>query len=104
MQFLHITVGNPDLAFVTDTSLTVPFSFPQPVARVHCALQGFDFTYPEHDQHLTDLRLEPQVEFDGLASPTSGQLRVHFVWRDLGTGLGSGRIATFFARLLLIGE
>lgn len=104
MQFVQVSVGSVDLAFVTDTSIAVPFSFLQPVRRVHCALQGFDLSYPEDDHHLTEVRIEPRVEFDELASPTTGQVRVHFIWRDEGTGIGSGRIATFFARLLLVGE
>jgi len=104
MQFLTVSAGNVDLAFPTDTSIAVPFSFAQPVRRVHCALQGFDLSYPEHDQHLTAVHIDPRVEFDELVSPTAGQVRVHFIWRDVGTGLGSGRIATFFARVLLVGE
>lgn len=100
MQFLTVEVGSPDLAFPTDTTLTAPFQFPRPVRRVHCALQGFDLGYPESDHHLAVAQVEPRVEFDDLASPTSGLVRVHFHWRDAGSAWG----ATLYARLLVIGE
>jgi hypothetical protein len=104
VQFLEVTVGSVDLAFVSDAYVTASFAFPQPVERVHCALQGFDLAYPDADHHLRAVHLEPRLEFDPFASATAGQVRVHFIWRDDGTGLGSGRISTFFVRLLLIGE
>jgi hypothetical protein len=100
MQFLTVTAGSVDLAFISDHTITVPFSFPQPVHRVHAMLQGFDMSFPEDDHHLHRLQLDPQVHFDDRASPTNGELRVHFTFRDD----GSGPIATFYARLLLVGE
>ena len=100
MQFVIVQVGSPDLAFPTDTSLAVPFQFPQPVRRVHCALQGFDLGYPENDHHLLVAQVETRVEFDDLASTTSGVVRVHFHWRDDGSAWG----ATLYARILVIGE
>jgi hypothetical protein len=104
MQFLTVEVGSPDLAFPPDTSLAVPFAFPQPVRRVHCALQGFDIGYPENDHHLAVAQIESRVEFDDLASTTSGTLRVHFHFRDDSTGFGSAYGATLYARFLIVGE
>ena len=34
MQFITVTAGSVDLAFISDHTITVPFSFPQPVHRV----------------------------------------------------------------------
>ena len=45
MQFLTVAVGNADLAFPEDTSLAVPFAFPQPVRRVRAALQNANFDF-----------------------------------------------------------
>lgn len=104
MQFATVQVGSPDLAFPGDTSLAVPFTFAQPVHRVHCALQGFDLGYPEGDHHLAVVQIEPRVEFDDLASATSGTVRVHFHWRDDAGGFGTAWGATLYARFLVIGE
>ncbi len=104
MQFITITVGNVDLAFISDHTIPVAFSFPQPVSRVHAMLQGFDMSYPENDHHIDRFQVDPVVEFDDRVSPTTGQIRVHFTLRDDATGIVSGRIATFYARLLLVGE
>jgi len=105
MQFLIVEVGSPDLAFPIDTSLAVSFTFPRPVRRVHSALQGFDLGYPENDHHLAVAQIEPRVEFDELASATSGTLRVHFHWRDDGSStFGSAFGATLYARFLIVGE
>lgn len=104
MQFLKLTAGDTGHVYSNETSLVVPFAFPQPVSRVHCLLQGFVLSYPDDDHHLRAVRIEPRVEFDELASPTSGQVRVQFAWRDNATGFSSARISSFFARLLLVGE
>lgn len=104
MQFVTVTAGDPTFAFPTDSSLVVPFAFATPVTRVHCLLQGFEVSYPEDDHHVRAVLIEPRVEFDELASPVAGQVRVHFVWRDVGGGFSSARISTFFARLLIVGE
>ncbi len=104
MQFLTLSVGSPELSFPPETSLAVQFTFPRPVRRVHCALQGFDVGYPEGDHHLAVVEIAPLVEFDELASATHGRVRVQFTWRDDSSGFGSAYGATLFARLLLIGE
>jgi hypothetical protein len=104
MQFLIVEVGSPDLGFPLDTSLALPFTFPQPVRRVHCALQGFDLGYPEDDHHVALAEIEPRVEFDDRVSATSGTLRVRFQLRDDSTGFGSAYGATFYARFLMVGE
>lgn len=104
MQFLTLSVGSPELAFPPETTLAVPFTFPRPVRRVHCVLQAFDVGYPDGDHHLAAVDVEPRVEFDPLASPTQGLVRVRFTWRDDSTGFGSAWGATLFARLLVIGE
>lgn len=64
MQILKLTAGNTDFVYPNETSLVVPFAFPQPVSRVHCLLQGFELSYPEDDHHLRAVRIEPRVEFD----------------------------------------
>ena len=104
MQFVAVEVGNRDLAFAGDHELVVPFAFPRPVTRVHCMLQGIFFRYPDDDEHLLLNGIEPRVEFDSLASPTSGQIRVDLHWRNDHTSLWDERLATFWARLLLVGE
>jgi hypothetical protein len=104
MQLLRLTIGDFSLAYVHETSLTAPFTFPNPVQRVRCAVSGFDFSYPDEEDDLQLIRLEPRVEFDPLVSTTTGQVRIHLAWRDEGSGPFSGRIATFVAKLLLVGE
>ena len=42
MQFLTLAVGSPELSFPPETTLAMPFTFPLPVRRVHCMLQGID--------------------------------------------------------------
>ena len=104
MQFLTLAVGSPELSFPPETTLAMAFAFPQPVRRVHCALQGFDVGYPEGDHHLAVVEIAPRIEFDELASPTQGRVLVRFVWRDEGSGFGSAYGAPLYARLLMIGE
>lgn len=104
MQLLPLVIGSPQLSFPPETSLAVAFTFPQPVRRVHCMLQGFDVGYPEGDHHLAAVQVETHVKFDELASTTHGRVRVDFVWRDDSSGFGSAYGATLFARLLLVGE
>lgn len=104
VEFASAAVGSTQLAFVTETTLSGPFAFARPVRRVRCALQGFDVRYPEDDHHVTLLRIEPSVEFDDAASPTSGLVRVRLAWRDTGSGIGASRIASFAASLVVIGE
>ncbi|MEO8276324.1 MAG: hypothetical protein ABI639_08895 [Thermoanaerobaculia bacterium] len=104
MQFLTVPVGNTELAFISDSSITVPFSFPQPVTRVSCMLQGLDLEYPDDDHHVKSVHLEPQIQFDDRVSTTNGTLRVHFIWRDDADSIGDGRIAVFYARFVLVGE
>lgn len=104
MQLLPLVVGSPQLSFPPETSLTVAFTFPRPVRRVHCLLQAFDVGYPEGDHHLAAVQVATFVEFDELASALQGRVRVDFVWRDDSSGFGSAYGATLFARLLLVGE
>lgn len=104
MQLVTVEVGSPNLSYPMDTSIAVPFRFAAPVRRVHCALQGFDLGYPENDHHLAVAQIEPRVEFDDLASATSGVLRVHFHWRDNSGSSGGAYGATLYARFLVIGE
>lgn len=104
MQFLTLAVGSPELSFPPETTLAMPFTFPLPVRRVHCTLQGIDLGYPEGDHHLAGVVVEPRVEFDELVSTTHGRVLVRFTWRDDSTGFGSAYGATLYARLLVVGE
>lgn len=104
MQFLVVTVGDRSLGYLTELALEAPFTFPQPVKRIRCALQALELSYPREDEHVRLTRLEPHIEFDDQVSSTSGRLRVNFAFRDDGGGLFDAKTATFYTRFVLFGE
>ena len=97
MQFASITLGDPDLIFPENVSVTRDFAFAQPVTSARAVLQGFDLAYDDPDHELRSVAVNLVTHFG--SGDKAGTVEISFSLRDDSTF----RIISGQVRVLVIG-
>jgi hypothetical protein len=82
MEFVTVTLGNPNLVFPTNNRVAIPFTLPGPVKVVYTLLQSFRFANYDDDRHVKSVQIGLRPLFNSGESATQGEVEIETIFND----------------------